>query len=154
MILIPRSSIQLAGKASPQTHFPTGEECCIQLCSLDCLLLLDLQVQQLPFHLIDKIMIYFIGSAVAIQCIIPSGFREQSRVSFSINNGLARIIYQESSSSPQWQHVFWDSGLLEMGPHLLLITNLINGTSIALNMNQRLSHESLSLFQLEKTNII
>lgn len=135
MILIPRLSIQLAGRPLPPTHFPTGEEHCIRLHSLDRLLFLGLLVQKLSFRPIGKIkiMIYFIGSAVAIRCTIPSGAGEQSRVSFSIDDGPARIISQETSSSSQWRHVFWDSGMLEMGPHLLVITNLVDNVSLHLD---------------------
>ena len=74
-----------------------------------------------------------LGSAVAIRCTIPSGTGEQSRVSFSIDDGPARIISQETSPSSQWQHVFWDSGTLEMGPHVLLITNLMDGVGLHLD---------------------
>jgi hypothetical protein len=133
MTLIPGSSIQLAGRPSPPIHFPTGEEHCIRLHSLDHSLYSGLLVQKLPFRPIGKIMIYFIGSAVAIRCTIPSGAGEQSRVSFSIDDGPARIISQETSSSSQWRHVFWDSGTLEIGPHLLVITNLVDSVSLHLD---------------------
>ena len=133
MILIPASSIQLAGRRPPRTHFQTGRERFILLHSLERSLFLGLLVQQVPFRPIGRMMILFIGSAIAIRCTIQSAAGEQSKVSFSIDDGPARIISQETGPSSQWQQVFWDSGTLEMGPHVLLITNLMDGVSLHLD---------------------
>jgi len=90
-------------------------------------------VHPLTLHVDRQGINIIIGSAVAIRCNIPSGAGEKSIASLTIDNEPAAIIFHETTSSPQLQCVFWDSGPLKMGSHLLVITNLADGVSLRLD---------------------
>ncbi|KAJ3505497.1 hypothetical protein NLJ89_g7387 [Agrocybe chaxingu] len=65
----------------------------------------------------------FTGSIVAVICTIPTGDGRHVSANFTIDNDPPIFVSHASTPPVQFEKIFWDSGPLPIGNHLLTITH-------------------------------
>ncbi|KAJ3505726.1 hypothetical protein NLJ89_g7267 [Agrocybe chaxingu] len=76
----------------------------------------------------------FTGSVVAVICTIPTGDGRPVSANFAIDDGRPTFVSHASTPPVQFEKIFWDSGPLPMGNHLLTITHA--GPDMYLRVNR------------------